>query len=61
MKLSTLLNAIGGFILATIIAVLLCGGIDLMSAVYRMSDFMRIAVTVMLAAAFWQLRSIAKQ
>lgn len=61
MKLSTLLNAIGGFILATIIANLLVGGIDLVALVFGLSFFMRAAITISAAAAFWQLRSIAKQ
>lgn len=61
MKRSALLNAIGGFILATIIAVLLCDGIDIAAAVYGMSNFTRMAITISAAAAFWQLRSIAKQ
>jgi hypothetical protein len=61
MKLSTLLNAIGGFILATIIAFLLVGGIDLAAAAHGLSDFERVAITVSVASACFTLRGIARQ
>lgn len=61
MKLSTLLNAIGGFILAGIIAVLLLGGIDLVAIVFGLSFFMKTAIGVMLASACFTLRGIARQ
>lgn len=61
MKLSTLLNAIGGFILAGIIAELLVGGIDLVAIVFGLSFFMKTAIAAALASACFTLRGIARQ
>lgn len=59
--MKTTFNAICGAIIAFLLANLLVGSIDLVALVFGLSFFMRAAITLMLAAAFFQLRSIAKQ
>lgn len=54
-------NIIAALALSFLLANLLVGGIDLVALVFGLSFFMRAAITLMLAAAFWQLRSIARQ
>lgn len=54
-------NIIAALVLSFLLANLLVGGIDLVALVFGLSFFMRAAITLTLAAAFFQLRSIAKQ
>lgn len=54
-------NIIAALVLSFLLANLLVGGIDPVALVFGLSFFMRAAITLMLAAAFFQLRSIARQ
>lgn len=54
-------NIVGALLLSFMLANLLVGGVDLVALVFGLSFFLRAAITISAAAAFWQLRSIVRQ